>query len=180
MSITTKFGDKGQTKLFTGQIVSKSNDRIKACGDIDELVSIMGIAKTACDSDFVCKEIDYLQRKLFVIASEIASEDTSKLPKKITEKSVNLLTARCKELESKIILPKDFIVPGSHSDSIFLDWCRAVARRCERDIVLLKEKALINNIDILIWFNRLSDYLYLLGRSLENNNYKLVKDKIEE
>ena len=186
-SITTKTGDKGTTRLYSGETVSKRSKRIAACGDIDELVSMLGIAYASVDkfglscepfylSDIV-DEITYIQRKLFDVASEIATLEPrlSQLPNRITTQTVVEIDYSRTRLEGKIELPKGFILPGANKLSSYLDMARSISRRCERSIVEIYNEGFISNDSILIWMNRLSDYLYLLARYAEQNQYRMVK-----
>lgn len=174
MSITTKVGDKGSTKLYSGEDVRKTDARIEFCGSIDELVSILGLAY----NQEVKEEIKWIQRQLFVIASEVATKEPkySKLKEKIDDKYVSHITGLCAELESKLVLPTGFILPGANIVSAHLDVARTFTRRCERNYVRLMDNGYINNEFILVWLNRLSDYVYLLARYTEHNNYNLVKE----
>jgi cob(I)alamin adenosyltransferase len=202
MSITTKIGDKGQTRLYSGETVNKRSRRICVCGDIDELVSILGVAKYEIntlskalnslhlygensdsnnrieDLIFIGEELEYIQKQLFILASDVATTDKSRLKKRIDTLSVNELDTKRIELENRIKLPEDFILPGS-SLSCYLDLSRSVCRRVEREIVGLYNEGLLENFNILVWMNRLSDHLYLLARFFENNQYILVKGKNE-
>lgn len=204
MSITTKTGDHGQTRLYSGETVNKRSRRIMCCGDIDELVSALGVVKynieimwaehvrtivTYCnvsleDADKneylillgeIKQKIEDIQKDLFIIASEIATIDISKLKQRVNEEFLNKLDFNRINLEKKVELPKGFILPGGYSS--YLDLSRSICRRCEREIVGLYNEALIDNKYILICMNRLSDYLYLLARYLEKNNYTLVKEE---
>ena len=191
-SITTKTGDNGNTRLYSGETISKRSVRISVCGEVDELVSLLGVAKCYCSShdkdmilfegsdtfDIIGKNIELIQRKLFVVASEIATLPPKiyDLPERITKKSLKQIDKARKSLEKQIILPKGFIIPGSIKLSAYLDLSRAVCRRCEREIVKLYAEGFIDNKELLIWMNRLSDYLYLLARYSEEDNYTLLKE----
>lgn len=176
-SITTKLGDKGSTRLYSSELVSKRSKRIAACGDIDELVSMLGIVYSSLPNRMLTDSITYVQTKLFDVASEIATLEPklSKLPSRITEKTVSEIDERRIALEKVIDLPKGFILPGSNRVSSYIDMARAISRRCERSIVEIYNEGFISNEQILIWMNRLSDYLYLLARYSEHNNYRMVK-----
>ena len=191
MSITTKTGDNGETRLYSGETISKRSVRISVCGEVDELVSLLGVAKCYCNPQeielmeypvslhFIENTLEEIQKKLFIVASEIATLPPKlyDLPERITRKSLKRIDKARKTLEKQIKLPKGFIVPGSTKLSAYLDLARAVCRRCEREIVKLYAEGFIDNKEVLIWMNRLSDYLYLLARYSEENNYTLLKEK---
>ena len=169
MSITTKAGDTGQTRLFSGEKISKNAPQTHAYGDIDELVSLLGIARAY--SDTAASEILALQSQLFIIGSELATTPTksARLPQRITASLVAEMDAQCQALESRIVMPTTFVLPGGTVLAAHLDVARAVARRCERNIVSLHDAGLLENPLILVWMNRLSDYLWLLAREAEGS-----------
>ena len=178
-SITTRQGDSGETRLYSGESVSKKSRRIWSCGDIDELVSQLGVAyaNTSEKDIALIMDIEYIQKTLFTVASEIATLEPklSTLTKRIDSKEMSILDEKRDLLEEAIDLPKGFILPGATIISAHLDVCRAMSRRCERTITELYNEGFISNKYILMWMNRLSDYLYLLARYSENNNYRMVK-----
>jgi ATP:cob(I)alamin adenosyltransferase len=184
MSIVTKQGDYGSTRLWSGELISKSNLRIQFCGEIDELVSYLGLAYTTTDtiinleeSKNIGKELTLIQKKLFTLASEIATlePELSNLTNRITREDVIELNTNCTLIEKRIKLPKGFILPGSSLLSSYLDISRTICRRCERTLVKIIEKERLENTNLIPFINRLSDYLYLLARLIEKNNYRMVK-----
>jgi cob(I)alamin adenosyltransferase len=166
MSITTKTGDTGQTRLFSGEQISKNNPRTHAYGDIDELVSILGIVRATTHKDELQKRILWLQEQLFIVGAELATTSlkTAKLPQKINAEMVHIIDQNCASLEKQITMPTTFILPGGTPAAAYIDLARAVTRRCERHIVGLCDSGAIENPALLIWMNRLSDYLWLLAR----------------
>lgn len=189
MSITTKFGDGGDTRLYSGETVNKVSRRIAIVGDLDELVCVLGLAYRHVEEvfplatetqqwAFMREAIDGIQRKLFIVGAEIATISTGvKLKKVIDQYEMNQLDLVRDTLEQKIQLPKDFILPGHDNKlSAYLDLARAVCRRCERSIVGAYNEGFTSNKYILTWMNRLSDYLYLLARYAEKE-YTLVKEE---
>ena len=185
MSITTKFGDTGNTRLYSGETVNKVSRRIAIVGDIDELVCALGLVYAFIEKysenlfDYYLKEISWIQKKLFVVGSEIATlqPKLSNLKNRIDEKEVGYIDEKRLQLEEKIQLPKGFIIPGHQGQlSAYLDLARSITRRCERSIVHAFNEGFTDNKNILIWMNRLSDFLYLLARYAEGNNYTLVKE----
>lgn len=164
--VTTKIGDKGTSRLFSSETVSKTDSRLQAYGDIDELVSFLGIVRCHLNNKDLQNELQKIQKALFIIGSELATTDKkySSLPKHIDAAMVEELNQKTEQLNNAIDIPNDFIVPGNTLTSAYLDYARALSRRCERHIVGLYEQKIISNSHLLIWMNRLSDYLYLLAR----------------
>lgn len=179
MSITTKFGDTGKTRLCCGGVISKYSDRMAACGDVDALVSSLGLAKAQVLSQWTgcgCLMVTYiedLQRDCFTIGSEVACdiENLHQLKTRIDLHTLAKLEVKREDLEKQITMPKDFILPGNNLLSANLDMARVYCRTLERSIVKLIEQGLVKNDYLLIFVNRMSDYLYLLARSSEGNTY---------
>ncbi len=174
-SITTKTGDKGQTTLFSGEKVSKHSPRLETYGDIDELVSLLSVARHHVQNKNVQDEILFIQRSLFIVSSELATtaDKLKKLPKRVDEEMLDALEKKRIALEEQVELPRGFVIPGNTLGSAYLDYGRAVIRRCERKVVALLEGKIVENEILLVWLNRLSDYLYLLAR-LEEGTPLLV------
>lgn len=165
-SITTKVGDKGTTFLFSGQEVPKDSARTDAYGDIDELTSVLGVARGQALKEDVRASLFWVQLELFVVATELAT-DTAHLDlvrERIDQERLALLEAKRDSLETRITMPSGFIVPGGTPAGAAIDHARTIARRCERKAVSLYRDGLIRNAHLLVWLNRLSDYLWLLAR----------------
>ena len=180
-SITTKTGDKGLTGLFSGEKVLKNNPRLEAYGDLDELVSLLGICRHHLKDKSLQDEILSLQRDLFVIGSELATtrKGLTRLPRRLDQKMFEEFEKKRLSLEEKVETPKDFVVPGKTLPSAYFDLARAVCRRCERKVAGLISTKEIENELILVWLNRLSDYLYLVAR-LQEGQYQMVKENIKD
>jgi len=167
-SISTKRGDEGQTSLADGVRVSKTSLRVEAYGTIDELNSVMGFARSICQDTEVCELVKSIQRELFVVCSSLATPaDSQKQPPSITSDKVDALTAHVRRLEESESLFFDWALPGENTVSAAFDMARTVCRRTERHIVRLIESGEKINSNILPYFNRLSDLLWLLGRLIE-------------
>ncbi|MDD5680934.1 MAG: cob(I)yrinic acid a,c-diamide adenosyltransferase [Candidatus Omnitrophica bacterium] len=170
MGITTKIGDKGFTSLLFGGCDRKDSLRIESCGALDELSSFLGLAKNLAKDKKVKNLIDSVQRDLFVLGAEIATEKPFiyKLKKKIGAKDIKRLESAIAGLEKKRISKKHhFVVPGENTVSAILDITRSMARKAERRVVALKNKKILKNSGIIIYLNRLSDLLFLMARSYE-------------
>ena len=169
MRTFNKRGDEGETSLLFGQRVPKSALRCETYGTIDEAVSSLGIARNLVTKDKVKEVILKVQKELFTINAELATkpEDCERLASHfmpVTDEMANELEGIIDELESEIELPKSFIIPGSNLGSGWLDLSRAIVRRAERRVVVLKESNEIKNDAILQYLNRLADLLFILAR----------------
>lgn len=173
MSITTKVGDRGNTYLFSGERVSKDSERTHAYGDLDELVSVLGVARAHARR--AGRQIRELQRVLFVVGTELATsaKRVKRLQERIDAGALADFDQKREMLEKRITMPKGFIIPGGTLAGAHLDHARAIARRLERRVVGLSQHKQMHNPDLLVWLNRLSDYLWLLARFEEGRATEL-------
>jgi len=171
MKTFNKKGDEGETSLLYGLRTAKSDPRCEAYGTIDEAVSMLGLAKNFCQPEI--KDIVLgLQRDLFVIGTELATpqEHYSKLEatgKIIKPEMVQRLEDLIDDFESKIDMPREFILPGACVSSAVLDVARTVIRRAERKTVILRQAGQLVNEEILKYLNRLADLVFILARYQE-------------
>ena len=178
MSIVTRTGDKGTTGLYGGKRIAKSSVRLHAYGTIDELNALIGVLITdlsdAAESTPVVstdepyspllKGLTHIQHRLFRVGADLAT------PLSIDAKVPRVEAAHVQELED-VISPiekglsplRSFILPGGTRASALLHHARTVCRRAERWIAALGQEEDVNP-QVLIYVNRLSDYLYLLAR----------------
>ncbi len=177
-SITTRVGDRGTTRLFSGEEVPKSSPRVDAVGAVDEVVSLLGVARCHAARPATRACLLEIQRELFVLASEFATTPAAlpRLPRRVDAGFVETMERRARELEASVTHPAGFILPGASLAGAQLDHARAVARRCEREAVRLQEAGLLDNPHALVWLNRLSDVLWLLARSEEERPQPLRDD----
>jgi len=168
-SITTKAGDRGTTRLFSGEEVPKHASRVEALGAVDETVSILGVARAAAQRIETRDAIRQVQKDLFAVGSEIATslEALDLLSRRVDDAMLAALDARRDALEAATPWPQGFIVPGANPASAHLDHARSVARRLERRVARLVDEGLVANRTLVVWLNRLSDFLWLLARSEE-------------
>ncbi len=167
--VYTKFGDKGETSLLYGGRVSKNNPHSEAYGITDEAVSAMGLARSLSEDSRVKDTLRDLQRDLFTIAAELAT-DPGKYElfqqhfKPVTPEMVESLEQIIDSLEEDVDMPKVFILPGGTPASSAIDMARCIIRTAERRVVALKEEDLLTNDHILAYLNRVGDLLFVLAR----------------
>lgn len=167
MKIYTKTGDTGLTSLIGGTRVPKYNLRIESYGTVDELNSYIGMIR---DHDISNEQKDLLkeiQDRLFTIGAALAS-DPEKSKMKIPDLKNEDIELLEKEMDSmNEVLPdlKHFILPGGDQAVSFCHIARCVCRRAERITVHLKEESFVDD-KVVIYLNRLSDYLFVLARML--------------
>ncbi|MBL0054409.1 MAG: cob(I)yrinic acid a,c-diamide adenosyltransferase [Bacteroidetes bacterium] len=171
MKIYTKTGDKGQTSLIGGTRVMKHHVRIEAYGTIDELNSWIGLLQSTLPSSAI-NIMPEIQDRLFTIGSLLAADPEKSrmtLPQ-LEQADILLLENEIDAMNDVLPAMRSFVLPGGSIGVSQVHIARCVCRRAERCITTLMEHAEINN-DILVYVNRLSDYLFVLSRrvgQLEN------------
>jgi cob(I)alamin adenosyltransferase len=165
-SITTRGGDEGTTQLFSGERVPKDSRRTDAYGDSDELGSALGVARAAAQHDTTRQALLEVQRWLFVVNMELATSEefVPRLRERVDQAFLDRLEERRQAAEASIRMPDGFIIPGGTLAGAHIDLARAISRRCERKVVGLVHDDIVRNPLLQVWFNRLSDYLWLLAR----------------
>jgi len=167
MKVYTKTGDQGETSLFGGKRVKKFHARINAYGTIDELLSYVGLIRDQDISEHYKKVLIEIQDRLFTIGAELAADpDKPKLKKPdLVSGDIEFLEQEMDTMDSELVPMKQFVLPGGHQTVSFCHVTRCICRRAERLIIELAETEDINP-DIIMYVNRLSDYLFVLARKL--------------
>ena len=165
----TKFGDLGETSLLYGGRVSKNDLHTEAYGITDEAVSAMGLARATTDDPRVKDVLRDLQRELFTIAAELATEpDKYELFQQhfqpVTQEMVSNLESIIDALEEDVEMPKVFILPGGSPASAAIDLARCIIRTAERRVVALREAGKLTNDLIITYLNRIGDLLFVVAR----------------
>ena len=169
MSIATTRGDTGQTSLAGGMRVSKTHPRVRTYGDIDELISSIGFARSICRDEEIAARAKTIQRELFKVGSAIATPtDSRKAGPQIPDSMVDALTAEVHRIEAIEGMLSDWSIPGEEPASAAFDVARTVCRRAERLVVDLVESGNDVQPNVLRYLNRLSDLLWLFGRLIEH------------
>lgn len=172
--IYTKTGDKGTTGLTDGSRVSKHSLRPEAYGTVDELNSTLGLVYFHIDEKYleIKNLIKEIQNDLFDLGADLSnpiSKAKSKYPPlRINAKQVIKLEKNIDKFNANLKPLNSFILPGGSKVSSWLHLSRTVARRAERIVSSLSSKEEINN-QSLIYLNRLSDLLFVLGRVMNEN-----------
>ena len=176
MKIYTKKGDSGNTQLLGGKNVKKNNIRLECYGTIDELNAYIGhICDQQKNKDHL-KNLIQIQNDLFNLGSCIAFDGNKSIELPIIDQdNIKFLEEKIDKIEKSLPALKNFILPSGHPTSSLCHIARTVCRRAERKLVSLCEVEDLNN-NFLIYLNRLSDYLFVLSRSiLKEYNIKDVK-----
>lgn len=175
MKIYTKTGDKGTTSLVGGTRVPKTHIRLEAYGTVDELNSNLGLLITYLldgkDKDF----LQQVQDRLFAVGSHLAT-DREKMELKeasiISSEQVEMVEREIDRLDTLLPPLSAFILPGGSRGAALCHVCRTVCRRAERRILALAEQVEISS-ELLAYVNRLSDYLFVLSRKMNQDDKKV-------
>ncbi len=165
MKIYTKKGDEGQTALFGGNRLYKSDDRIESYGLCDELNAHIGLLRDQIDHDSSKRELIEIQHYLFTIGSHLATENEKSkthLPG-LEQVKIDRLEQFIDQYDEVLEPLKAFILPGGHIVVSQTHICRTHCRNVERAVVKLHQKTAIDSL-ILAYLNRLSDYFFTLAR----------------
>ena len=167
-TIYTRKGDLGMSTLYSGEKVSKDDIRLEAYGALDELQAQLGMARALSHDDELRSILTGIEQDISAACSELASgaEARARLPRQLGADDVQRLERCIDSFTQRFALPKHFILPGRTPDSAALHVARTVCRRAERHIVVVN-RTLGGYDEILIYFNRLSDLLFVLAWSRE-------------
>jgi cob(I)alamin adenosyltransferase len=186
MKIYTGTGDQGKTSLFSGERISKANQRIEAYGDVDELSSAIGALSASIEAEKkeLITQLHQIQSYLFNLGSWLAttqdSPSVSLLDTFSDEPSKNLEHS-IDRMEENLPTLKGFILPGGTVASAWAHLARTICRRAERHVIRYLESE-SNPLDsdhrksMITYLNRLSDYFFVLARYL--NHLSGVKDQL--
>jgi cob(I)alamin adenosyltransferase len=183
-AVATGAGDDGSTGLlYGGQRIAKDDLRTEAYGTIDEAVAALGLARARLglkeEYGLLSPSLAPLrelvlrfQRELFVVAAELATNPDAwdRLEDgrtRVSAAMVDGVEAVLRELEGRITMPREFVVPGETPTSAGLELARTIIRRAERRAVALEREGLIPGPHLLPYLNRLADLLWVLARAAE-------------
>lgn len=167
MKIYTKTGDVGETSLFGGRRVSKSDLRIDTYGTTDELNSWIGLIRDINTNEKERELLKEIQDRIFTIGAELAADpDNQKLKTPdLHESDVEALEKAIDAMDAVLEPLRNFILPGGHVHVSYCHVARTVCRRAERLAVLLHKESEVHPLTIK-YLNRLSDYLFTLARKM--------------
>ncbi len=166
MKIYTKTGDEGQTSLFAGGRVNKDHVRLHAYGTVDELNSVLGMARVYPLDAELSQWLERVQMELFHVGADLATplDAEASWVVRVDAAMVEALEHEIDTLEAELVPLKNFIVPGGTPAAATLHFARTVCRRAERWLVTLSHESEINPY-CKQYLNRLSDWLFVLARA---------------
>src|SRR5260370_29104760 len=170
--IYTKAGDKGETALGDSARVPKDHPRVSAYGSVDELNAVLGLLLTQAPDMPEAELLRSIQNDLFDVGADLC---VPLPPAGEPEKRLRVQPGQAERLEKAIdrlnavLQPlKSFVLPGGSAAAAWCHLARTVCRRAERDIVTLARTEAVNP-QVLVYLNRLSDFLFVLARVLNAN-----------
>ena len=178
MKIYTKTGDQGTTGLIGGARVGKHDIQIESYGTVDELNSWLGLIRDQGVDEGTKNALIIIQKNLFDIGAILATDPEKALGKKmpntpqvpeIQQNDIVFLEEQIDAMDATLPRMTHFILPGGHTMVSYCHIARTVCRRAERRCTSLQENYSFNQ-SVLVFLNRLSDYLFVLARKLSQDN----------
>ncbi|MCC7166950.1 MAG: cob(I)yrinic acid a,c-diamide adenosyltransferase [Rhodospirillales bacterium] len=168
-------GDQGETGLGDGRRVAKSDPRVEAYGDIDEVNAAIGLARlqTSGEADAMLARI---QNDLFDLGADLckpARDGETPPPLRLGATHVERLEREIDAMNARLAALESFVLPGGTPAAAHLHLARTICRRAERRIVTLSALAAVNE-QALRYVNRLSDHLFVLARLLNDEGRRDV------
>lgn len=172
MKIYTRTGDGGETGLFDGTRVRKSDPRVSAYGDVDELNAWLGFVRAGAVDDQIRGMLEQIQRDLFALGARLA-DPAHQIAGRVTKAAVTPQdTARLEgwidALEAELPPLRRFILAGGSAPGAALHVARTICRRSERAIVGLGDEAVDG--EVVTYINRLSDLLFVMARAVNRRD----------
>ena len=171
--IYTRTGDDGTSGLVDGSRVPKDSPRMVAIGDIDELNSALGLAVVALGQSEFAADLLRVQNDLFDLGADIATPGDDFTPSemvlRVVPTQIEWLEGRIDAINDTIPPLRSFILPGGSAAAAAVHLARSIARRAERALVSADREGSINPA-ARIYANRLSDFLFVLARKINNGD----------
>ena len=172
--IYTRTGDDGTTGLVDGSRVSKASALMQAIGDVDEANSAIGVAVVALGDDPLAVALERIQNDLFDLCADLATPATdggfapSEMVLRIVPAQVERLEHEIDAMNAHLARLRSFILPGGSPQAAALHLARAISRRAERSAVAATHDMPLNPA-ALAYVNRLSDFLFVASRAVNQN-----------
>lgn len=172
MRIYTRKGDDGTTGLYLGGRVSKDDAAVEAYGTVDEAQAALGAARAEAGPGSALDELLVaLERDLWVLMADLAASGTHRDKLEagrtlVTAEMVGALEARIDDLNERVVMPTEFVVPGQTRVAALLDVARTVIRRAERRAL----GSAAPGSQVVPYLNRLSDLVWTMARGQEGGS----------
>ncbi|OZA93879.1 MAG: ATP:cob(I)alamin adenosyltransferase [Erythrobacter sp. 34-65-8] len=181
--IYTRTGDQGTTGLVDGSRTAKHSLRIAAIGEVDEANSAIGVAAAVIAQDSLTAALQRIQNDMFDLGADLATPlgalggvdfTPSDMVLRVVPQQVEWLEQQIDDLNERLEPLTSFILPGGSVAAGHTHLARAIARRAERAVTALAEAEPVNPM-AAAYINRLSDYLFVLARVLNDDGRSDVK-----
>jgi cob(I)alamin adenosyltransferase len=171
MKIYTKTGDTGETGLFGGPRVSKDAPRIEAYGSVDELNSVLGLARAQLEPGEIDSLLAQVQNDLFALGAQLATPDpAAHQTAMVGDRQIAALESAIDHFEARLEPLKQFVLPGGTPAAASLHLARTACRRAERRVVTLARTSSEPIArELIVYLNRLSDLLFVLARTVNRD-----------
>jgi len=165
--IYTRTGDDGTTGLVGGGRISKADPLMAAIGDVDEANSAIGVALAAIDDDGIASALRRIQNELFDLGADLATPPDMEGALRITAEQIERLEREIDAMNAALSPLTSFVLPGGAAGAARLHLARAIVRRAERSAVAASADNALNP-KALTYINRLSDWLFVAARRMNN------------
>ena len=178
--IYTRTGDDGTTGLVDGSRVAKASSRIEAIGKVDEANSAIGLAAASLESGAHADALFRIQNDMFDLGADLATPAPdadfapSEMVLRVTQEQVDWIEQAIDRLNESLEPLSSFVLPGGSEAAARTHVARASVRAGERAVTALAAEEPINPAAV-VYINRLSDYLFVLARVLNDNGVDDVK-----
>ncbi|WP_299293919.1 cob(I)yrinic acid a,c-diamide adenosyltransferase [Nitrosopumilus sp.] len=169
MKIYTKTGDDGNTGLQGNLRIGKSHPRIMAYGTVDETNAALGMVLSNSLDDDISEILTDVQNDLFLVGADLSNPNLNDSKNRVSLDMIEKLESLIDKFESELPPLTNFILPGGVIAAAQIHYVRTVVRRAETLVVNLSEKDEINS-NCIKYLNRLSDFLFVLGRLINKRN----------
>ena len=177
--IYTRAGDAGSTMLGNGEYRMKYDLRVDAYGTVDEVTAAIGVARLhTADAPAVDAMLSRIQNDLFDLAADLCSPDKGKGPGgarlAVNAAQVKRLEDEIDTLNAELAPLRTFVLAGGAPAAAYLHLARTICRRAERVIVELKDSGEEVSAEVMSYINRLSDFLFVASRWLNDKGARDV------
>ncbi|MFC7335410.1 cob(I)yrinic acid a,c-diamide adenosyltransferase [Rhodocista pekingensis] len=170
--VVTRTGDGGETSLGRGVRVPKCSDRVEAYGSVDEVGAMIGVLRSMLeDNAAVDARLRAIQIDLYNICADLHMPGESGAALRIDGSGLERIEAELEAMNEGLPRLANFVLAGGTRAAAFAHLTRTVTRRAERRVVALARAEEVNP-EVLRYMNRLSDYLFILARTLNENGAK--------
>jgi cob(I)alamin adenosyltransferase len=170
--IYTKTGDQGETALGDGSRVPKDHARVAAYGSVDELNAVLGLLRAHQPESSEANLVRSIQNDLFDVGADLCVPPAAGEPAgqrlRVQAHQAERLEKAIDQLNANLTPLTSFVLPGGQPPAAWCHLARTVCRRAEREVVTLARTETVNP-QVIVYLNRLSDFLFVLARVYNGN-----------